>query len=1069
VGRSTSRWGRPLLTLLCTFAFLGTTTGGVLVFAQGQLAHDDDAFGPPPPPGPGAVTADDPDFAAGIKRSRDRAARLAAREAREARKASRRRFSDQSRAEALKTARKAFKRELSGRLPDGERPAAGVTVVRHVGNGAAIVEEAGSDRRLLLRSTVPLEVPDPSGGQQPLDLSLTARGGELAPEAAAVPLRIDDDGKAGVSLPDAGFAVTLRSAQSTDPLVESDRVFVANTQTDTDAAIVPQPFGAEILLQIRSAESPERFTVDVKLPEGASLRRARTSDPIPNDPPRAIEVVRGKESLGFIYPPLGYDADGQVFETAMRVEDDQIVLVAEHRGQDLRYPLLVDPEVIQWGRGAGNYGDWPGWGWTSVTYGSPSGFGSAKNNPAYYYGLYHSLPTHSTFNNGAYAEWYFRAPLNTYVYRAKLGNMAHSPFYCASPRTCSRWFNGITDYGNVNWEQPVRYQNEVGNFGPNPFGPAEHGAANVTHDYCFDTRCDRSKGQEQNFAILGLQAFNPYGGPNIYTDVNKATNTLGWADIYLGDRRAPTLDTRPGDAGWIDDNFATQSLTAYARDAGLGGYSLSLSGVSGGSTQYANCPYGTGNNRTYNCPTSWSASWSYTLNEGETRLYLSGQDVVGNGTGTHSWLRRIDRGNPTIQLSGPLYDRRGGLVRTGDLSLRVDATDGSSASASTARSGVRSLEVLVDGSRPTGAYKEQQCSQGSCTGFLDYTMKSGELSEGRHTVQAVVTDHAGHTARTDPFAITIDRTPPALDVSGALRDMEGQELTEGVWTMDAVAADEAAGRSTAGVALIEVTVDGSRLTVDGIDRGLIPQPDDCSEGGCPLYYDDIPYDTHEYAPGQRTIAVRAEDYAGNATYEDFVVGSSNNRPEREQQARASSPQFEVYHAGPSLDGIVVTEGVRQHLATDPEFPELGRQDNVTYLYGECPPVSGDAATVEGGCLPPIEIQSSPLCEKHKGLYQDAEAGVWEFEEKTIKGVPAASFDEGRILEIYTGNTTISVYGRDPQQVLRFADALRPALPEDVPELGQPLYSLSTASALTPALPLLTPPDPLVLQETEPCK
>ncbi len=191
-------------------------------------------------------------------------------------------------------------------------------------------------------------------------------------------------------------------------------------------------------------------------------------------------------------------------------------------------------------------------------------------------------------------------------------------------------------------------------------------------------------------------------------------------------------------------------------------------------------------------------------------------------------------------------------------------------------------------------------------------------------------------------------------------------------------------------------------------------------------------------------------------------------PKEERQAETSSPRFTVYHAGPSLEGLPVTEGARHHVATAPEFPELGRQDDVTYLYGECRELTGEAATVEGGCLPPIEVQSSPLCEKHKNLYQAPEGGGWEFEEKTIKGVPAASFDGGRILEIYTVDTTITVYGHDPAQVLRFADALRVALPDDIPTLAQPLHQLSNGAALTPALAVLPPPDPTVLSQTEPC-
>lgn len=184
---------------------------------------------------------------------------------------------------------------------------------------------------------------------------------------------------------------------------------------------------------------------------------------------------------------------------------------------------------------------------------------------------------------------------------------------------------------------------------------------------------------------------------------------------------------------------------------------------------------------------------------------------------------------------------------------------------------------------------------------------------------------------------------------------------------------------------------------------------------------------------------------------------------------ANSPRFSVYHLGPTLEGLILNDGSRHHVGTDPQFPELGRQDNVTYLYGECPATTAAGADVEGGCVPPIEVQSSPLCEKHKNLYQDPATSGWPFEALTIKGVPAAAFDQGRILEIYTLDTTITIYGKDAAQVLRVADLLRLALPVDIPTLTAPLTTLSAAAGLGPALPVLPPPDQAVLAQTEPCK
>jgi hypothetical protein len=281
--------------------------------------------------------------------------------------------------------------------------------------------------------------------------------------------------------------------------------------------------------------------------------------------------------------------------------------------------------------------------------------------------------------------------------------------------------------------------------------------------------------------------------------------------------------------------------------------------------------------------------------------------------------------------------------------------------------------------------------------------------------------------------------------------------------MDAEATDPDLSRATSGVKSIEVFVDGARLTVDGEDQAGYLARETCDGGGCDLEYLDIPYDTREYGEGTRTITVRTTDFSANSTTETFSVGSTH------QDAPCVSRPFSVYNVGQILSDLAMTEATRLCAPADPGAPELGRQDDVTYLYGECSDLPGPpSAPQEGGCLPPIEVQSSPLCQKHYNLYQN-DLAPWAYELLEVKGVPAASFDEGRILEIYTGVTTVTVYGRDASLVRLFADSLKLALGVDVPLIGQTILELSQASALQPVLATLPPPDPVTLQQTTPCE
>ncbi|MGH3031015.1 MAG: hypothetical protein ACRDNE_09680 [Gaiellaceae bacterium] len=46
------------------------------------------------------------------------------------------------------------------------------------------------------------------------------------------------------------------------------------------------------------------------------------------------------------------------------------------------------------------------------------------------------------------------------------------------------------------------------------------------------------------------------------------------------------------------------------------------------------------------------------------------------------------------------------------------------------------------------------------------------------------------------------------------------------------------------------------------------------------------------------------------------------------------------------------------------------------------------------------------------------------DDTTVRGVPAAFFEEGGRLEVYTGEVTIVLFGQDRGQLLRAAAALR---------------------------------------------
>jgi len=123
-------------------------------------------------------------------------------------------------------------------------------------------------------------------------------------------------------------------------------------------------------------------------------------------------------------------------------------------------------------------------------------------------------------------------------------------------------------------------------------------------------------------------------------------------------------------------------------------------------------------------------------------------------------------------------------------------------------------------------------------------------------------------------------------------------------------------------------------------------------------------------------------------------------------------EFPLYSAGDRVDGLPLVAVVRRN----------DTANFVSFVYGDCT-AGGDA-----GCAPPAEIQVWPACLRNPALYDSPLPGAPVLQRATVRGVPAAFFDDGTRLEIQTGRSTVVVFGDSRARVLRIADALRPVNP-----------------------------------------
>jgi hypothetical protein len=140
-----------------------------------------------------------------------------------------------------------------------------------------------------------------------------------------------------------------------------------------------------------------------------------------------------------------------------------------------------------------------------------------------------------------------------------------------------------------------------------------------------------------------------------------------------------------------------------------------------------------------------------------------------------------------------------------------------------------------------------------------------------------------------------------------------------------------------------------------------------------------------------------------------------------EQARAFA-EFPLVYAGERVDGLALVAIVRRD----------DTANYVSFVYGDCRPPSA-----EGGCAPPAEIQVWPAGRRSLGSY-DASRGEYSLELTRIRGSPAAFFDAGTRLEVFTTLVTVVVFARSRERVGRVADALR-CLAHD--PMGEPAESL----------------------------
>jgi hypothetical protein len=703
-----------------------------------------------------------------------------------------------------------------------------------------LLDAQNSGAPKLVSSTLPLRAPSDGGGQAPVDLSLDAQNGGYVPANPLVDLKLPDNATNDVAVGDQGIKVDLGATanSSADPITGGDNLFYHEAATDTDLVLVPLSVGFETLYQLRSPQSPEHLEMSFTLPAGASLEDASGD---------GAEIVKEGQTLGTVSAPSAVDAAGNPVAVSTSVSGDSLELDVHHQDPNVAYPINVDPvtDVYTGSNGGINAfsADWT----SGQTTGSAYTLGtsctqnvsctSGTSGPR---GLYIHAPTNQTYAAGQAASWVYFTPhwptTTAYISSLSLGPMDYNRH--AGTATNPYLAAGILSSQNLSWLSSMTQ------------------TADMASTYWV---MGPTSQQAPNAKIAVFQLYTP----SSVSLTHWRHAFLSGAQMTLADTDNPTVsvDTGPLTSGWLDGKQTT-AFQVPASDGGLGVSSILAPGPDGYDwTQFPSAASPCVGTHASPCPSSATASAGYYPNqvaEGQSQTLAFAWDALGKVT-IQSWNVRVDSSPPQISTSGGLAQQ----TSDDQYTLHIDASDGSTNDPANWRSGVRRIQVFVNGNQVADS-GQQSCSAqaGSCPLSLDYTPDPSSFTTDQLHFKVMVTDELGHTSSKE-WDTTLDTSPPHIQLSDDLYDSRQQAITDEFTNLHVHVTDDPA--SPGGW---QSGVQNLRILLDGEEQDHYTQ--DCPEGSCP---EDADWELYapDQSPGDHMVTVIATDQRGQQSQESFTV------------------------------------------------------------------------------------------------------------------------------------------------------------------------------------------------------
>jgi DNA-binding beta-propeller fold protein YncE len=622
-----------------------------------------------------------------------------------------------------------FPGQLARLNADPARLLSDVRIVKVFGETVATIESDGEGS--LLEAGIPVRTENEAGDLEKVDLGLEHASSGLEPANPLVDLHIPDAAREPIAIGDEGLAVSVVDADEDAHAVGlgEENAFYPAVASDTDLLVAPTASGVELFDQLRSVDSPEALHFRLDLPEGAELTSSGGG---------GAEVVEGGDVVAFVAPPNAVDAQGSRVPVELAVQGQTITLRVSHRDRDFAYPILVDPAVSE------NYEAAWYWGSNTEALTTSGVWQYATNDPTEKWILHNTWclraelcspsgrglflsSVSATMPANVYGQWYYTVPgATTFI----------PSIYPEPSATINPFWRHNYSCGWESYPHPHDYD---GSF--DAAGNWQWLETDRAQWYGNDVMFTKAKG-----IALGLST-GPGGSIPCWRNV-----MAGGVAVRLDDPEAPAITSVSGiPTGWLGAS-AQLSIVANAQDPGLGVRNATLSPAESptlfDTPPQSECP-GT---KTHPCPATWAADFeigSKVLMEGRKSVQISAYDPTGKTSATYEAETRVDRTAPGIDLSGQLAfvtDEDEGDGKDPELwdelhlpayNLTVKATDGSNATPGQERSGVKNIQVFLDGktSPESVPWEAQPCPQSSCSMIEDYSLKLGALAAGKHTLR----------------------------------------------------------------------------------------------------------------------------------------------------------------------------------------------------------------------------------------------------------------------------------------------------------------------------------------------